>query len=71
MPTKMIVTDLDGSLLRTDKTISGYTASVFHRCREKGVILDSEYITRFLEFAKEQDIAICVTFLEKYYPSPG
>ena len=32
--------------------------------------LDSEYITRFLELAKEQDIAICVTFLEKYDPSP-
>ena len=39
MPTKMIVTDLDGSLLRTDKTISRYTASVFHRCRENGVIV--------------------------------
>lgn len=29
---KMIVTDLDGTLLRTDKTISNYTASVFQQC---------------------------------------
>lgn len=34
---KMIVTDLDGTLLRTDKTISDYTASVFGRCRDKGI----------------------------------
>ena len=36
---KMIVTDLDGTLLREDKTISDYTASVFQRCRDKGVVL--------------------------------
>ena len=39
MPTKMIVTDLDGSLLRTDRTISRYTASVFHNCSENGIIV--------------------------------
>ena len=33
---KMIVTDLDGTLLRTDKTISDYSKSVLKRCREKG-----------------------------------
>jgi len=33
---KMIVTDLDGTLLRTDKTISEYTQAVFIRCRESG-----------------------------------
>ena len=37
MNTKMIVTDLDGTLLRSDKTISGYTASVFDRCRKVGI----------------------------------
>ena len=31
---------------------------------------DSEYIARFRLLAKEQVIAICVTFLEKYDPSP-
>ena len=39
MPIKMIVTDLDGSLLRTDKSISKYTASVFRRCGDNGIII--------------------------------
>jgi len=34
---KMIVTDLDGTLLMTDKTISDYTASIFKQCRERGI----------------------------------
>jgi len=33
----MIVTDLDGTLLRTDKTISERTRTVLKRCREKGI----------------------------------
>jgi len=33
----MLVTDLDGTLLHSDKTISEYTASVFRRCREAGM----------------------------------
>jgi len=37
MSIKMIVTDLDGTLLRRDKTISQYTASVFNRCKDIGV----------------------------------
>jgi len=37
MKIKMIVTDLDGTLLRHDKTISEYTASVFYRCRKAGI----------------------------------
>ena len=37
MNIKMIVTDLDGTLLRRDKTISEYTASVFYRCRNAGI----------------------------------
>lgn len=35
---KLIVTDLDNTLLRSDKTISGYTASVLQKCREKGIM---------------------------------
>lgn len=35
--TKMIVTDLDRTLLRTDKTISEYSISVFERLRKKGI----------------------------------
>lgn len=37
MPVKMIVTDLDRTLLRTDKTISDYTADVFNRCHQNGI----------------------------------
>jgi len=36
---KMIVTDLDDTLLRSDKTISAYTAQVLGRVRERGVKL--------------------------------
>ena len=34
MNVKMIVTDLDRTLLRPDKTISEYSAKVLNRCRE-------------------------------------
>ena len=38
MPVKMIVTDLDNTLLRRDKTISNYTVSVFKQLRERGIL---------------------------------
>ena len=34
---KMIVTDLDNTLLRTDKTISDYTAHILNKCKEKNI----------------------------------
>ena len=34
---KMIVSDLDGTLLRTDKTVSAATRAALARCREKGI----------------------------------
>jgi len=37
MNTKMIVTDLDGTLLRDDKTVSEVTKSALHRCRDAGI----------------------------------
>ena len=37
MNIKMIVTDLDRTLLRTDKTISSYTAEILNLCRERGI----------------------------------
>ena len=37
MNIKMIVSDLDGTLLRTDKTISEYTKNIIHHCRNKGI----------------------------------
>jgi hypothetical protein len=37
LPLKMIVTDLDGTLLRGDKTVSRRTKKALRRCREAGV----------------------------------
>jgi Cof subfamily protein (haloacid dehalogenase superfamily) len=37
MKIEMIVTDLDGTLLRSDKTISAYTKEILSRCREMGI----------------------------------
>lgn len=34
---KLIAVDLDGTLLRTDKTISDYTKAILGVCREKGI----------------------------------
>jgi hypothetical protein len=36
---KMIVTDLDNTLLHRDKTISDYTESVFERLRERSILV--------------------------------
>jgi len=36
---KMIATDLDGTLLRRDKTISQYTKNALHRCQKSGIKL--------------------------------
>jgi len=36
---RMVVTDLDGTLLRSDKTVSQYTRLVLRRLREKGIKL--------------------------------
>ena len=33
---KLIITDLDNTLLRSDKSISEYTVSVLQKCRERG-----------------------------------
>lgn len=37
MPVKMIVTDLDRTLLHDDKKISDYTISVLEKCRRQGI----------------------------------
>lgn len=36
---KLIITDLDNTLLRSDKSISEYTANVFERLRKKGHLI--------------------------------
>ncbi|MDR3309901.1 MAG: Cof-type HAD-IIB family hydrolase [Oscillospiraceae bacterium] len=57
---ELIVTDLDNTLLRRDKTISGYTVSVFRRARERGVPIafatgrPLSHVTRFSDVIKPQ-----------------
>ncbi len=38
-PIKLIVTDMDRTLLQTDKTISPYTAAIFRQAKEWGVMV--------------------------------
>ena len=38
MAVKMIVTDLDGTFLRSDKSVSAYSQKVIRQCRQKGII---------------------------------
>lgn len=52
---KMIVTDLDETLLRSDKTISDYTVSILNKCRDKGIMIayatarSRQAVSRFFE----------------------
>lgn len=39
MGERLLLFDLDGTLLRTDKTVSGYTKEMLRRCREAGMLL--------------------------------
>ena len=36
---KAMITDLDWTLLRTDKTVSEYTRTILKKCHEKGILL--------------------------------
>ncbi|MCL2421300.1 MAG: HAD hydrolase family protein, partial [Defluviitaleaceae bacterium] len=55
---KMIVSDLDGTLLRTDKTISGQTKTILSECKKSGIKLayatargaSAEHITSAIPF---------------------
>ena len=39
MNIKMILTDLDHTLLRSDKTVSGYTKRILKKCQESGILV--------------------------------
>lgn len=39
MPCKLLLFDLDGTLLKSDKSISDRTLSALKRCREKGILI--------------------------------
>ena len=61
---KLIVTDLDSTLLRSDKSISDYTIDVFKKCKERGILVGfassraESAMTRFIN-AIEPDFLIC------------
>jgi len=55
----MIVTDLDNTLLRSDKTISDYTISVLKKCQSKGVKV---------VFATARSAQASTRFLDKFMP---
>lgn len=59
METKIILCDLDGTLLRSDKTISDYTAFVLEKCRQKGILIG---------FSTSRGRANIVPFEEKIKP---
>lgn len=55
MDIKLIVTDLDYTLLRNDKTISDYSAEIFRKCRDYGIftsVATARYITGISAFNK-------------------
>ena len=54
---KMILTDLDETLLYSDKTISSYTIEIFNRCKEKGFLVG---------FCTSRGKVNIKPFLEKY-----
>ena len=61
---KLILTDLDGTLLRTDKTISEYTKQILKQCQQKGILVGfctSRGKTNITEYCDQikPDIVIC------------
>ena len=56
MPIRMITADLDGTLLRGDKSISAYTAGVLKRLRARGGKVVVATATVSLEGIQSSDI---------------
>lgn len=53
MNIKLVVTDLDNTLLRNDKTISDYSAKIFRKCKDYGImtsVATARYITGIQPF---------------------
>ncbi len=59
---KMIVSDLDGTLVRNDQTISNKTTEVFRKCAEAGIriVLASARPPRMTKNLMPEDIDIDV-----------
>lgn len=61
---KLLLFDLDGTLLRSDKTISQRTLQVLHKCREKGILIGistSRGEQNILSFIEELQPDILIT----------
>ena len=56
---RLLVTDLDGTLLRPDKTISDYTVSVLQRCRNAGILT---------AFATARSLPSAAPYLSRFLP---
>lgn len=64
METKLILCDLDGTLLHSDKTISDYSKSILERCKENGILVGfstSRGRTNIVPYEKliSPDVLIC------------
>ena len=72
---KLVITDLDGTLLRSDKSISEYSKSVFDKCREQGIL--TAFATaraegaarRFIDFIRPDIVISCGGALVKFRDS--
>lgn len=56
MNIKLIVTDLDNTLLKNDKTISDYSAGIFRKCKDYGImtsVATARYITGIQPFVQQ------------------
>lgn len=57
---KMIITDLDQTLLRSDKTVSDYTVKVLNDCKQKGIVV---------AFATARSESACKRFIDLINPN--
>ena len=59
MAIKMVVTDLDDTLLNCDKQISSYTGRILSQCKQKGIRI---------VFATARPVPMCMPFVEMIEP---
>ena len=53
---RAVITDLDRTLLRTDKSISEYTLSVLEECRRRGILIMAESARPFRSIQKYHEL---------------
>ena len=56
---RFLVTDLDGTLLRSDKSISDYSISILQQCRENGILT---------AFATARSLPSAAPYLSRFMP---